>query len=188
MPSSSSVKELSRLLNGLTLVLKEAAGQGGAGRGVSAFQSSGTGDLQALVKKALITATDLTGLTKGNLRQFSLPNHQHDSNESNKGSVVYFNNQQPTEEAADTTESLSFSVSTDESVGNAAIREIEDILPPLPSSSSSPSSPQVDDVVDVTAAAVSTPSVPALSSPVAVKRRKLRERKVPSTSFSRALG
>lgn len=187
----SSLKELSRLVDGLTLVLKEAANH----RGVGSFQS-GAGDLQTLIKRALLSATDLTGLTKGNLRDFSLLPHPHNS--TPKGSVVYFTDQPETPAAhpADLSETPSSSSSSTNTSGGASAnananessqfvpnvnREPDDVLS---AASSSPADAFVE-IAAGEAAAVITPPPPP---PSVIKRRKLRERRVPSTTFSRALG
>lgn len=182
-------------MDGLTLVLKEAASHGGVGRGGGSFQS-GAGDLQTLIKRALLSATDLTGLTKGNLREFSAPRPDSDNSRS-KGSVVYFTDQPETPAAhpistADLSETPSSSSSSTTTNGGANANESSQFVPNanrepndvLPAASSSPAD-AIAEIAGGEAAAVITPPPPP---PSVIKRRKLRERRVPSTTFSRALG
>ncbi|GKV23352.1 hypothetical protein SLEP1_g33087 [Rubroshorea leprosula] len=76
----SSWKHLGRLVHGVSLIAKEIAKRS------QAIESARNGDLETLVtsslKKALVSATDLSGLTKGKVREFSSPRP--------KESVVYF--------------------------------------------------------------------------------------------------
>ncbi|KAK9281702.1 hypothetical protein L1049_004606 [Liquidambar formosana] len=79
----ASFRDLRRLVDGFSLVAKEIVRRSAA----FPFESAQNGDLESLltssVKKAVLSATDISGLTKGKVRQFSNPK----SNES----VVYFN-------------------------------------------------------------------------------------------------
>ena len=73
----SSWKQLSRLVDGLSLVAKEIYHQS------PELQRARNGDLEALGKKALVAAKDLVGLTSGKLRNLS-------SRRSKEPSVVFF--------------------------------------------------------------------------------------------------
>ncbi|XP_060962610.1 protein ABC transporter 1, mitochondrial-like [Cannabis sativa] len=140
--SSNSLKDVSRLLNGLSLVARELARH----------------DPQSILKKALLSS----GLTRGKVRSFSKPN------------PIPI----PTSESSHQPEPQPQSQSHQDLN--------DDAVQPPPSPSASFSSTDVigvnDDPVN-TATASEAPTVAPLS-----KRRKPRERRVPSTPFSRALG
>lgn len=156
------------MVNGLSLVAKEAIRRPSA---------------DTLIKGAILSATDAAGLTKGNLRTLEIPRAQTDySNSDNSrantgSSVVYFDNHnRDADKDRDVTES--------------------DALP----------MPAADAAVDLPVASTSNPdshsqsefdapSATSTRAPSAVidvdghsRRRKPRERKVPSTPFSRAIG
>lgn len=162
-----SLNELTRLFNGLTLVCKEVAAHNRA----TSFQNTAS-DLQNLIKTALISATDLTGLTQGNLRQFSLRESGSGSG-SASSSVVYFS-----QTGAGVADMEDFSVSNS-SVSNVGDDKAD--ISVVDSGDIRNVGTDFDNVapVDVVGGETTVPPV---------KRRKLRERKVPSTSFSRALG
>ncbi|KAF8401198.1 hypothetical protein HHK36_012129 [Tetracentron sinense] len=73
-------QDLRRLVNGVSLIAKEIA------RRSQAMESARNGDFQTFIssslKKAVLSATDLSGLTKGKVREFSNPR--------SKETVVYF--------------------------------------------------------------------------------------------------
>ncbi|KAF4371754.1 hypothetical protein G4B88_030858 [Cannabis sativa] len=140
--SSNSLKDVSRLLNGLSLVARELARH----------------DPQSILKKALLSS----GLTRGKVRSFSKPN------------PIPI----PTSESSHQPEPQPQSQSHQDLN--------DDGVQPPPSPSASFSSTDVIGVNDApvnTATASEAPTVAPLS-----KRRKPRERRVPSTPFSRALG
>ncbi|KAF3436625.1 hypothetical protein FNV43_RR23717 [Rhamnella rubrinervis] len=66
------MKELGRLFNGLSLIAKELASRSPANQ-----------DFQTLLRKALVSATDIAGLTRGKVSPISNPKQLHSS-------VVYF--------------------------------------------------------------------------------------------------
>ncbi|KAM0960889.1 hypothetical protein ACFX2C_025871 [Malus domestica] len=175
-------KDVVRMVKGVSLVAKELAKRS------PTLLSVKNGDLEALIKKAVVSATDLSGLTKGTLSQFT--NNPIGTNDSNsntnttgQNSVVYFTHKQVEVEAA----------------------------PPTPSSSSAPAAEheqehnqqQLQQPVQQQQEHQST-TVEVLDSakkenlveqepqpqpsPQPLQRRKPRERRVPSTPFSRALG
>ncbi|XP_021280028.1 protein ABC transporter 1, mitochondrial isoform X2 [Herrania umbratica] len=176
----SSLNQLGRLVNGLSLIAKEIVKRS------QTIENAKKRDLETLIfsslKNAVVSATDLTGLTKGKVREFSSPRP--------KESVVYFNSNNDGV-AQDNVNSFSNSVAPasptldepihcekvvssndktilEEKVGNDGLeRECESNL---------------DDKHDVDSGEV------AAEAPVAVKRRRPRERKVPATPFSRAFG
>ncbi|XP_041994222.1 protein ABC transporter 1, mitochondrial [Salvia splendens] len=163
------LKDIARVVNGLSLVAKEAIRRPSA---------------DTLIKGAILSATDAAGLTKGNLRTLEIPraaqtdNSNRNNSHGNTGSsVVYFDNHnRDTDKDRDVSES--------------------DTLP----------SPAVDAAVDLPVASTSNPdshsqsqfdapSATSTRAPSALidvdansRRRKPRERKVPSTPFSRAIG
>ncbi|KAA8549006.1 hypothetical protein F0562_000690 [Nyssa sinensis] len=88
-----SFKDISRLVNGLSLIAKEAV------KGSEALSRPQNGELQSLiissVKKALLSVTDVSGLTRGKVREFSgLPPPTSSSNGSKETTVVYFANEE----------------------------------------------------------------------------------------------
>ncbi|KAK1384973.1 protein ABC transporter 1, mitochondrial [Heracleum sosnowskyi] len=178
-----TLKELNKLFTGISLVCKEIATRHGGVRG-------GAADFQTLIKTAVLSATDLTGLTKGNIVQFSPKSPPSHSNSTSKDSVVFF----------------AENVAAAPSVSNAGVIDTEVLEASYTTSGVSDgvvtaqlggevdSSKSVADVaagevklVDVSNA-VDDLAVREDKPVVVVKKRKLRERKVPSTSFSRALG
>ncbi|CAL1398796.1 unnamed protein product [Linum trigynum] len=186
----SSFKHASRLLDGVSLVAKEIAKRS------PALEAASKGNYQTLIvstaRKALLAATDLSGLTRGKVRQVSTPRP--------KESVVYFDQSNLT---ADSVPIQAQPLSDDDpaaavvaaekivvddgiardgvnvEVGNGLPREIE------------AGDQEKGNFVDEVVAAPAVPA-PAPASDGATmteqKKRKLRERRVPSTPFSRALG
>ncbi|KAG2278993.1 hypothetical protein Bca4012_040684 [Brassica carinata] len=154
----SSWKQLSRLVDGVSLVAKEIYHQS------PELQRARNGDLEALGKKALVAATDLVGLTSGKLRSLS-------SRRSKEPSVVFFDDGSrkgdvtvPVEpEVVAKPTIVESEIVRSESVDEARVEEGEN--------------------VGVGAEVASTPL-----EVVTVKRRRPRERKVPSTPMARAYG
>lgn len=137
-------------MNGLSLIAKEAVKRS------EVLDNARAGDLETLissaVKKAVVTATDASGLTKGKVREFSIPATSYASDESD----VAITTQQVSENAIELEQvSVPERVQDSNAQQSASASESED------------SGGNVD---------------------VVVKRRKPRERRVPSTPFSRALG
>ncbi|CAH8294275.1 unnamed protein product [Eruca vesicaria subsp. sativa] len=162
---SPSWKQLSRLVDGLSLVAKEIYHQS------PELQRARNGDLEALGKKALVAATDLVGLTSGKLRNLS-------NRRSKEPSVVYF------DEGDDKGSSkVDVTVSVTPEVVAKPSSSVEDIV-------------VVDSKIDEVRVSdrdgekvgvgVGVGSSPLEVAPV--KRRKPRERKVPSTPMARAYG
>lgn len=183
--SNPIIRDLHRLATGLTLIAKELITRS------ETATATRNGEFRALVKQTLVAATDLTGLTKGKVREFNHdPNSISSSSEKENGrsgSVAYFDNESPEieglvsgpgEGAAETQlgrvvedEALRADLSTqlDElstrnaSLNDAGVAVKEPELEPEPRR-----------------------HVEAAVAPF--KRRRPRERKVPSTPFTRALG
>lgn len=130
------------------------------------LQRARNGDLEALGKKALVAATDLVGLTSGKLRGLS-------SRRSKEPSVVFFDDGSrkgdvtvPVEpEVVAKPTIVDSKIVRSESVDEARVVDRE------------------GENVGVGAEVASTPL-----EVVTVKRRRPRERKVPSTPMARAYG
>ncbi|GMJ09255.1 ABC transporter 1 [Hibiscus trionum] len=179
----SSLNQLGRLLNGLALVAKEVAKRS------QMIDRAKSGDLETLIafslKNALVSATDLTGLTKGKVREFSKPRP--------KESVVYFNsnNDAGGEDVviSSSNNTAGVSLTCDEKVdsGKGVSNNVQPIVEEKVVNdgfergceSNSDNKSYVDDAEVVKTAA---------EAPVPLNRRKPRERKVPATPFSRAFG
>ncbi|KAF8051516.1 hypothetical protein N665_1714s0009 [Sinapis alba] len=165
----SSWKHLTRLVDGLSLVAKEIYHQS------PELQRARNGDLEALGKKALVAATDLVGLTSGKLRNLS-------NRRSKEPSVVFFDEGDKNDDGssiADVTVPVTPEIVVDSKIvrsesidearvidrdGEIKVEEGENVGVRVEVASSSPSE-------------VAT-----------VKRRRPRERKVPSTPMARAYG
>lgn len=169
-----SLKEVDRLVNGLSLIAKELVKRS------QALEAAKNGDLQNLIKKAIVSATDLSGLTKGKVR--CLPN----PGSSNPDSVVHFTTTTGNDSSEDATpvtfqqqqHPSSFDASNDT---NNNVREDA-------SSSSSSSAVENLDIRDGFGSVKEATEDRGINAQVEFKRRKPRERRVPSTPFSRALG
>ncbi|KAJ9542016.1 hypothetical protein OSB04_028522 [Centaurea solstitialis] len=192
----TSLKDLTKLFNGLSLVAKEAMKQ-------SHLHNP---DLQSLIKQALLSATDVSGLTKGNLRNFTESGPKIDRNKLEQGkSVVYFEDVEPESSSSSSSsdddvvlasrasdQSVSIDANFDsgsgvidarrEGNGETVAIQAEIVIPPANLKVN-------EEVVDGgEEKAVSSSDLPVAVQPVVVKKQRRRERKVPTTSFSRALG
>lgn len=166
-----ALKDIARVVNGLSLVAKEAI----APR-----------RLNALIKGAILSATDVAGLTKGNIRTLDISRaHSDDINYSTNhhahgdvgSSVVYFDNQNRNYNAKD------------ESPGEASEAPptpVADSALPLPAPSTS--NPDSHSHSEIAAPSTSTRAPAPLVDADGNRRRNPRERRVPSTPFSRAIG
>ncbi|XP_055817993.1 protein ABC transporter 1, mitochondrial [Solanum dulcamara] len=173
------LKDVARLADGLSLVAKEAVNR--------QRRSDGGNSLQSLIKKTLLSATDLTGLTKGKVRQFD---KEIDANssvrpDSNKQSVVYFTDEKPSTSSSSTFTSEPQIERHFEPKEVSAAESHDNVEPPPQAAGTTyEGDPQIDsNSSESKAAEVVVPATPQLK-----RQRKLRERKVPTTSFSRALG
>ena len=168
------LKDASRIVNGVSLIAKEFA------KDSQAFEAAKNGDLQNLIKKAVVSATDLSGLTKGRVRH--LPNPT--SSSSKLDSVVYFDttsdnsssdptqHQQKQEGVPSVIDSDGISITNDNDNGNVREASVAEDL----------------DVGDGLVKECEPHKEDAKVEVVPFKRRKPRERRVPTTPFSRALG
>lgn len=173
------LKDVARLADGLSLVAKEAVNP--------QRRSDGGNSLQSLIKKTLLSATDLTGLTKGKVRQFD---KEIDANsavrpDSNKQSVVYFTDEKPSTSSSSTFTSEPQIERHLEPKEVSAAESHDNVEPPPQAAGTTyEGDPQIDSTSSESKAAeIVVPATPQLK-----RQRKLRERKVPTTSFSRALG
>uniref|UniRef100_A0A5B6Z8B5 Putative aarF domain-containing protein kinase 4 n=1 Tax=Davidia involucrata TaxID=16924 RepID=A0A5B6Z8B5_DAVIN len=220
-----SLKDISRLVNGLSLIANEVVKRS------QALASPQNGEFQSLitssVKKALLSVTDVSGLTRGKVREFSglpPPSSSSSSNRSKETTVVYFANGDPPRPLQPDQAVPPLSSSSSSDIGSREVynlkipspsaermeRELvfnsqgsttdddanapkgvcdsdnaerDSLLPKECDSHNSPAAKGnavVDDGV-AEAAAVTPP-------PSAKRQRRPRERRVPSTPFSRALG
>ncbi|KAM4077301.1 hypothetical protein ACJW30_12G128300 [Castanea mollissima] len=173
------LKDASRIVNGVSLIAKEFV------KDSEAFEAAKNGDLQILIKKAVVSATDLSGLTKGRVRH--LPNPTSSSSSSKLDSVVYFDtttsasdnsSSHPTQHHQQKQEEVPSSVIDSDGItnDNGNVREASSAVA------------EDLDVRDGLVKECEPHKEDAKVEVVPFKRRKLRERRVPTTPFSRALG
>ncbi|KAI3745678.1 hypothetical protein L6452_08082 [Arctium lappa] len=182
----SSLKDLNKLINGFSLVAKEAMKQNHLDKP----------DLQSLIKQAILSATDISGLTKGDVRNFTVTGPKLDRNLEEGRSVVYFeeveastadnipsvtpSDQRISIDASFDSDSATFDVGR-EGNGESVSLQAEIVIPPANLKGN-------DGVVVVEEdKVVSSSDLPPIVPPL-VKKQRRRERKVPTTSFFRALG
>lgn len=173
---------LHRLLRGVSLVALEAA------RRSPALEAARTGDLETLIsrtlKSAVVSATDIAGLTRGRPQLVSAPR--------TKESVVYFD--QVPEDA------VARSEPQQDGSTEAPAAEIEDKVLTLEDSKDAKGGGKLKDldgnceqknqILDASRGRNDGDGgVSEINVTVApLKRRRPQERRVPSTPFSRALG
>ncbi|KAK4480757.1 hypothetical protein RD792_013841 [Penstemon davidsonii] len=172
-------KEIGRVVNGLSLVAKESSC-------VLLAHSSNGGQLQSLIKAAVLSATDITGLTKGNLRRINQTPHQQtyfkadDDNFNNNNADAHIHKTSFTDAAEAEAEATTLTTA-----------DADDATPLLQSISNTNTNTNINTAADRDAAYADPPSnstsVAAAVTPQK-QRRKPRERRVPSTPFSRAIG
>lgn len=177
----SSFNHIGRLLSGISLVAKEIAKRS---------KALENGDFETLIastaKKALVSATDLSGLTKGKVREFSPPRPH--------GSVAYFNNSPDlTAESTPAESQLPIGDNGKESsasdgVVTPSVSFQDKILEEKRISKEESSDLDGDNKGHAGAGEVAVAPAETVVAPPVVKRRKPRERRVPSSPFTRALG
>ncbi|EEF47143.1 protein ABC transporter 1, mitochondrial [Ricinus communis] len=179
----TSFKDIGRIVNGLSLVAKEVAKRS------KSLDAAATGDFQTLftstAKKAIVSVTDLSGLTKGNVREFTPPKP--------KESVVFFDHSDDVPEPSPV-QSSSINVVENNNTAKIDTAVVEEKVLYDHDNINQDSKDEVADLEkecedrsnpggeEMAAAAV------AAAPMTEVKRRKPRERRVPSTPFTRALG
>lgn len=173
----SWLNDVGKLINGLSLVAKEITKRS------QALQTARTGDVETLIssslKKALVSATEISGLTRGTVREFTNPKP--------KESIVYFNDSSDVAQSAPSTDKDGavdqFAASVRDVSNDGGKLDGENEAKVLESSVEKESfvkefeSIDLGDRVDVD-----------IEREATAKRRRPRERKVPSTPFSRLLG
>ncbi|RLM92069.1 aarF domain-containing protein kinase 4 [Panicum miliaceum] len=175
-------RDLRRLLDGAALVAREAT------RGTSP---------RDVLRSALLAATDLAGLTKGTPRRPQDPpgDGPHPATESSRpsSSVVYFTHDDAAAPQQDPplerppppsppAQEPAHPARTQEITGTGTAAAV--VAEPAAVAAASP-----DPVAAPPEPSPLPPQAPPLPSPASVeKRRRLRERRVPSTPFTRALG
>ncbi|CAH8273508.1 unnamed protein product [Arabidopsis lyrata] len=179
---SSWSKSFGRLFNGVSLVAKEIYNQS------PELQRARNGDLEGLItssgKKALVAATDLVGLTSGKLRELSI-------RRSKEPSVVYFDEGDNKDTVVVTPEVRSDSTEPSEKIVDS--RDLRSEFSDEAKISNREEEIKVSGNVDseiIGVRAAESGAVASSSAEVAapVKRRRPRERKVPSTPIARAYG
>lgn len=177
----SSFNHIGRLLSGISLVAKEIAKRS---------KALETGDFETLIastaKKALVSATDLSGLTKGKVREFSPPRLN--------GSLAYFNNS-PDLAAESTPAESQLPIgdngkesSASDGVVTPSVSFQDKILEEKRISKEEIGDLDRDNKGHAGAGEVAVAPAETVAPPPVVKRRKPRERRVPSSPFTRALG
>lgn len=184
-----SFKEVGRLLNGVSLIAKEFVKRS------EAVEAAKNGDLPKLIKKAIVSATDLSGLTKGEVRRLSNPSS------SNSDSVVHFATDAAVDSSSSSEEAVpvdfqeqhlqqpqtSSSDANNDTNGNKG-EAIASSSTTTTTSSAAAENLDVRGEIGSVREGEHQNLVDKENTQVAFKRRKPRERRVPSTPFSRALG
>ncbi|XP_012083035.1 protein ABC transporter 1, mitochondrial isoform X2 [Jatropha curcas] len=185
----SSFKHLGRLVNGLSLVAKEIAKSSPALENAAA-----TGDFQTLItsasKKALVFVTDVSGLTKGKVREFSPPRP--------KESVVFFDHSAEVVENS-SVQPLTINDSVNNNIANH--HNDNDVVGDVEPKASEDNQVSTNTVGGSEKDGLqrecedrnsedkgNAGSGEMVAAATELKRRKPRERRVPSTPFTRALG
>ncbi|CAN8248126.1 unnamed protein product [Cochlearia groenlandica] len=179
----SSFKQLNRVINGLSLVAKEICNQS------PELQRARNGDLEGFItssgKKALVAATDLVGLTSGKLRELSI-------RRTKEPSVVYFDDDGDNKDGLSGVETEIRSVSVEpssvvsEEIVDSKILTSESIVDAKISNREAEIKVSVKEEEGENSGVGAAGSIPPEIAPV--KRRRPRERKVPSTPIARAYG
>lgn len=181
----SSMKDLTRLFNGLTLIANEFAKRSLPAR---------TSDFETLIKTALLSATNVSGITKGQLRQFSPPQPSNDASSdssSSTPSVVVFSDQpsSPSDSAPPPPPPLTEAATKIEVVtNNDVFAEVSNEANRPGETSDATVRVVAGNESEVVSSSETVKQVGTTSEEVPVRKRRPRERKVPSTPFSRALG
>ena len=169
-------KDVGRVVKGVSLIAKEFVKRS------PAFQSAKNGDLEALIKNAIVSATDLSGLTKGTLSQFTNAINTTattNGNDNNKAqdSVVYFVHEEapssPPSAPAPAPPPPQQQHEQEEHHQHQQVQHVDQ---------------QQVEVLDSAKNENLAQQQPQPQPQQPLQRRKPRERRVPSTPFSRALG
>lgn len=173
-------KDVGRVVKGVSLIAKEFVKRS------PAFQSAKNGDLEALIKNAIVSATDLSGLTKGTLSQFTNAINTTattNGNDNNKAqdSVVYFVHEEapssppsaPAPAPPPPPQQRRQQHEQEEHHQHQQVQHVDQ---------------QQVEVLDSAKNENLAQQQPQPQPQQPLQRRKPRERRVPSTPFSRALG
>lgn len=181
------MKDISRVLGGLSMVAREF---------VRRSEVEGSRDvISSLVK----TTASVCGFTRGRVHSYELanPNVAHESNSASddaerSGSVVYFDAVSSSDSTSDFEEPPSSSSSSSSSSVSAHDEQLVSRQEPAAvvgeAADHSKSKSQNERIVDGVGQVVNDTQTAASIATTPLKRRKPRERKVPSTPFSRAIG
>lgn len=167
-------------MNGLSLVAKEAVKRSDLDKP----------DVQTLIRRALLSVTDISGLTKGNVHNFTITDSKanedsiDNSSSSSSSSVVYFDDTP----AASSPENVPASTPADRSVGEAVQSTVGVSQVSLEGNDDAVAAVVVEEEKDVRLTDPVAEVQPVEVPPVVKMQRRRRERKVPSTPFSRAIG
>ncbi|KAK8967337.1 hypothetical protein KSP40_PGU005406 [Platanthera guangdongensis] len=161
----ASLRDLRRIADGVLIVAREFSKSSGS---LNAVSGSNIGALIShTFKRAILSATDLVGLTSGELREFTPPH--------SKESAVYFLEKfEPAASMPQSSGNALFSASATVSVIDDTKVVDEQRISGQKGDAKMANLDENDDKVD--------------TAVVPLKMRRPRERRVPSTPFSRALG
>ncbi|CAL0316520.1 unnamed protein product [Lupinus luteus] len=183
----ASLKDLTRFFNGISLVANEFAK-----RSLPAT----TSDFETLIKKTVVAATDLSGITKGKVHRFSNPTTRSPSSDTttHSDSVVFFDNTSSSQSESTTPPPPTTTTTINiENVAGVSSAEspvaVSDEAVVVAAEKESETRSSVETVnVNGNEGGKSDDVVPAPAHIPELRKRRPRERKVPSTPFSRALG
>ncbi|XP_061354048.1 protein ABC transporter 1, mitochondrial [Gastrolobium bilobum] len=179
----ASVRDLTRLFNGISLIANEFVKRS------LPFESATTGEFETLIKKTLVSATDLTGITKGKVRQFSNPGPTSSTTRATAtDSVVYFTDQ-PSQSDSTLPATITVTKTNDDVFADFSTKENNRV--PSDSVEASDANVAVKEVEIPSSAAENVnqdASREVAPAPPPLRKRRPREMKVPATPFSRALG
>lgn len=173
----SWLTDVGKLIKGLSLVAKEITKRS------QAIDTARTGDVETLIssslKKALVSATDISGLTKGTVREFTNPKP--------KESVVYFNDSSDVAQSTPCTDNDCAVDQFATSVGVVSndVRKSDGEIEAKVLESSVEEESLVREIESIDLGDRVNVDIEREAT---AKRRRPRERKVPSTPFSRLLG
>lgn len=171
-----SLKDIARVVDGLSLVAKE---------GIS--RRSNTFQLETVIKTAVLSVADVAGLTKGTLRTLDtqiLPIDSTDHAHTNTGNVIFFTG----ESARDVSAHNSDAPPALDADSDARVLPKTDTASTL-TASMDPDTQDSLNLIDPRTGAPSTSNATVVDGAVTPsKQRRPRERRVPSTPFSRAMG
>lgn len=189
------LKDLAKVVNGLSLVAKEATRRQLLNDGA---------DLQSLIKTTLLSATDLTGLTKGRFRRFEdasattmastaadIDLKSGSNLNPTKQSVVYFVDSSTQPDVNRSPDSNDVSIAKNSEFVCVPDAPNHDASPPsqTPAGTSIDANPHPFPQVDEPSTQRNN-TAPSLTARTEIRKhiRRPRERRVPSTPLSRALG